>query len=100
MEFGGTTTPIWMSTPVIVLFVFGICALLYGYWCWIMAYDASSGHEPFDRLGARKWLSGYAAMNHMPDEAMVYVKRHFACMLAFFLSALAIVVIIAMDVSR
>jgi hypothetical protein len=100
MGTGGTTTAIWTSAPVIVLFVAALGALLFGYWSWMRAWRIASQHEPFRALGFRKWVMGYAAVAHMPDEAVVHVRRHFFSVIAVVVCLLAVIAIVWIDAAR
>jgi hypothetical protein len=99
MDAGGTT---WMglSMPILAILAAGICALLFGYWSWVRAWIVSEQHAPFRQLGFRKWVIGYAAVSHMPDKAMVHVKRHFVSLVAFVVLMLVFVAMIWIDVAR
>jgi hypothetical protein len=69
------TNPLVSNPLASGLFLIAILALLFGTVSWIRALRVSATHPPFAALGLRRF-TGYAAVRHMPQAAMVHVKRH------------------------
>jgi hypothetical protein len=97
MGIGGSGGSIWSNPLVLALFAIGIGAFVFGLLSMARAWQLASRHRPFMDLGVRRWMMGYAVLPYMPEESMVYVRRHFISVITTVASLLALIAVVWID---